>query len=147
MKVKRLGRAAASLLGLAVLAAALFQAVLAALAAAGVPSWAASPTAVGAVLPPVLALADAYTALSDRERTTALRERSHPRLAADAVLAAAVGGAVGFAGSSLLLSAGASRLRELVVVSAASLAGYVSFVARNFDAYGIEPAREGEGQR
>ncbi|NIB99864.1 hypothetical protein [Halobacterium sp. R2-5] len=145
MELKRLARATAALLGLAVLAAALFQGVLAALAAAGVPYWVAFPTAVGAVLPPVLALADAYTPLSNHDRTAALRERSTAGLAADAVLAAAVGALVGFAGSYVLLSPDASSLRELVVVSAASLAGYATFVARNFGAYGVtEPAEDGE---
>ncbi len=136
MQPLQLARAVAALLGLAVLAAVLFQAVLAALAELGVPSWAASPTAVGAVLPPVLALADAYTPRGSPDRTAALRERPAPRLAADALLAAAVGGVVGYAGSQLLLSADASSLAELVVVSGASLAGYATFVARNLEAYG-----------
>ena len=136
MQPLQLARAVAALLGLAVLAAVLFQAVLAVLAELGVPSWAASPTAVGAVLPPVLALADAYTPLGTHDRTAALRERPAPRLAADALLAAAVGGVVGYAGSQLFLSADASSLSELVVVSGASLAGYATFVARNLKAYG-----------
>jgi hypothetical protein len=135
MQPLRLARAVAALLGLAVLAAALFQAVLAVLAELGVPSWAASPTAVGAVLPPVLALADAYTPLGSHSRTVALRERAAARLAADALLAAVVGGVVGYAGSQLLLSASADSLAELVVVSSASLSGYAAFVARNLDAY------------
>ncbi|MGB9964784.1 hypothetical protein [Halobacterium hubeiense] len=135
MQPLQLARAAAALLGLAVLAAALFQAVLAGLAELGVPPWAASPTAVGAVLPPVLALADAYTPLGNHARTEGLRERPATRLLADGLLAAAVGAVVGFAGSRLLLSATASALAELVVVSAASLVGYAAFVARNLDAY------------
>ncbi|MCG1004058.1 MULTISPECIES: hypothetical protein [Halobacterium] len=143
MQPLQLARAVGALLGLAVLGAVLFQAALAALAGAGVPSRAASPTAVGAVLPVLLALADAYTPLGSHGRTAALRERPATGLAADALLAAAVGGVVGYAGSNLFLSASASSLAELVVVSAASLSGYVTFVARNLDAYG---GREDEGE-
>ncbi|MCD2202700.1 hypothetical protein [Halobacterium sp. KA-6] len=147
MQPLQLARAVAALLGLAVLAAALFQGVLAALAEFGVPSWVASPTAVGAVLPPMLALADAYTPLGSHGRTAALRERPAIGLAADALLAAAVGGVVGYAGSQLLLSATAGRLVELVVVAGASLAGYATFVARNLDAYrSREPDVEEEMQ-
>jgi len=65
----------------------------------------------------------------------ALRERPATRLAGDAVLAAVVGGVVGYAGSQLLLSASADSLARLVVVSAASLSGYAAFVVRNLDAY------------
>jgi hypothetical protein len=147
MQLTQLARSLAALAGVAVAAAALFLGVQLALVAAGVAEWAAYPTAVGVVLPPVLAFADAYTPFGNTERTAALRDRPVGKLVADGALAAAVGGVVGYGGSVLLLSGDASGLLELVVVSAAVVAGYATFIGRNLDVYSDgqtdpEPAEE-----
>ncbi|MFB6269125.1 MAG: hypothetical protein ABEH83_04220 [Halobacterium sp.] len=136
MHVTRLARGVAALGALAALAAVLFFAVQSALLAAGVPESTAYPTAVGAVLPPVLAVADAYTPFGNTERTDALRSVPAAKLAVDGVLAAAVGAVGGYVGGTLFLSSSATSLAELVVVTTAVVAGYVTFIARNIDVYG-----------
>lgn len=136
MQLTRLLRGVAALAALAALAAALFLAVQTALFAVGVAETAAYPTAVGAVLPPVLAVADAYTPFGNTQRTAELRSLPARTLVADGVLAAAVGAVAGYVGGSLFLSGSATGFAELVVVTTSVVAGYVTFIARNIDVYG-----------
>lgn len=136
MQLTRLLTGVAALVGLVLAAGALFVGAQSLLVAAGVPEWVAYPTAVGAVLPPVLAFADAYTPFGNTARTSALRALPAGGLAADGALAAGVGGVVGYAGGALFLSPGASSLAELVVVATAVVVGYVTFIARNIEVYG-----------
>lgn len=143
MQLRELARTLAALVGLAVAAAVLFLGVQAALETTGVAAWVAYPTAVGVVLPPVLAFADVYTPFGNTERTAALQDRRRLRLLADAAFAAAVGGVTGYVGGVLLLSADATSLRELVVLSIAVVLGYVTFIGRNIDVYGAESGESG----
>lgn len=136
MHVTRLARGVAALGVLAAGAAAIFLAVQAALVAAGAAETTAYPTAIGAVLPPVLAAADAYSPFGNTQRTAQLRAVSTAKLAADAALAAAVGAFSGFVGGTLFLAGGATSLAELVVVGTSVVAGYVTFIARNIEVYG-----------
>ncbi|WP_336036261.1 hypothetical protein [Halobacterium yunchengense] len=136
MNFREVARNAALLVALAAAAAVAFLAVQSALVAAGAPEAAAYPAAVGAVLPPVLAFADAFTPFGNSERTAALGSLPRERLAADGALAAAVGGVVGGVGGALFLAGDATSLAELGVLSAAVVAGYVTFVARNLEVYG-----------
>jgi hypothetical protein len=138
MRLTRFARSAGSLLALAGLAGTLFWASRALLVALGTAEWVASATGVGAALPPVLAVSDAYTPLGNSSRTAELRELPVGAFLADAALAGAVGGAVGYAGGRLFLSADASSLSQLVVVSTAVVAGYATFVGRNLEVYGTD---------
>lgn len=136
MQLTRLLRGVAALGALAALAAGLFLAVQTALLEVGVAETTAYPTAVGAVLPPTLAIADAYTPFGNTQRTAELRSVPVQKLVADGVLAAAVGAVAGYVGGALFLSGGATSLAELVVVTTSVVAGYVTFIARNIDVYG-----------
>lgn len=136
MQVTGLARNLGALAVLAVGAVALFLAIRAALVAVGVADMTAYATAVGAVLPPVLAVADAYTPFGNSQRTAALRQVPTAELAVDGALAAAVGAGLGFVGGRLFLAGGATSLLELVVVTTAVVVGYVTFIARNIEVYG-----------
>lgn len=139
-----LGRAAASLVATVVLAAAVFAALLTLLVRVGVPRWAASPAAIGAVVASTLAAADVFTPLGNNSRTAALRALPREKVGVDVALAALVGGVLGFVGAYALLSGGGSGIAELVVISTAVIAGYATFVGRNLAVYRGEPGREGQ---
>jgi hypothetical protein len=136
MQLTRLARGVAALGVLAAGAAVLFLSVQTLLLEAGVSETTAYPTAVGAVLPPVLAVADGYTPFGNTERTNALRSVSTAKLVADGALAAGVGAVSGYVGGALFLSGTTTSLAELVVVGTSVVAGYVTFIARNVDVYG-----------
>jgi hypothetical protein len=134
MRSNGLPRAAAALAALAVLAAVMFTVVVALLVEVGLARWAASPTAVGATVAATLALADTHTPLGNR--TVGLRELPREKLGVDVALTALVGGVVAFAGAYALLQGDSGDgLARLVVLSAAVVAGYVTFVARNLAVY------------
>jgi len=129
-------RAFGALVGVSALAVALFAGLVTALGAAGVPRWTATPAAAGAVVPAVLAVADAYTPLGNNDRTEALRRQPGGALVADLALAGSVGGVVAGVGAVALLepSVGGGLVRTAVVGAAVAL-GYGVFVARNYDVY------------
>lgn len=128
-------RAFGALVGVAALAVALFVGLVTALAAAGVPRWTATPAAVGAVVPAVLALADAYTPLGNTARTERLQEQRAGALAADVALTGAVGGVLGGVGAVVVLGPETGGLARTAVLGVAVAVGYGVFVARNYDVY------------
>lgn len=129
------GRAVGALVGVGVLAVALFTALVTALVAAGVPRWTATPAAASAVVPAVLALADAYTPLGNNTRTKLLQEKRLGALAADVGLTGAVGGVLGGLGAVVVLGPETSGLARMAVLGVAIAVGYGTFVARNYDVY------------
>lgn len=128
-------RAFGALVGVGVLAVALFAVLVTALGAAGVPRWTATPAAVGAVVPAVLAMADAYTPLGNNARTELLQEQRASVLATDVALTGAVGGVLGGVGAVLVLGPETGGLARTGVVGVAVAVGYGTFVARNYDVY------------
>lgn len=129
-----MSRALGAMVALAVVAAVSFVVLVTAFDAVGVPEWAASPVAVGSIVPAVLALADAYTPLGNR--MPELRDLPRAEFAGGVALAAVVGAVVAFGGAYVLLRGeSGDGLARLVVLSAAVVAGYVTFVARNLAVY------------
>ncbi|MDH5019285.1 hypothetical protein [Halobacterium rubrum] len=128
-------RAFGALVGVGALAVALFAVLVTALGAAGVPRWMATPTAAGAVVPAILALADAYTPLGNNERTELLKRQPSSALVADLALAGATGGVVAGLGAVAVLGPSVAGLARTAVVGAAVALGYGVFVARNYDIY------------
>lgn len=128
-------RAFGALVGVGALAVALFAVLVTVLGAAGVPRWMTTPAAAGAVVPAVLALADAYTPLGNNERTELLRRQPSSALVADLALAGATGGVVAGLGAVAVLGPSAEGLMRTVVVGAAVALGYGAFIARNYDVY------------
>ncbi|WP_232702890.1 hypothetical protein [Halobacterium wangiae] len=135
MQLRRLGRAAVALVGLAFVAAVLFSVLLAALEAVGLARSTASPAALGGVVSAALAAADVYTPLGNNSRTATLREKPRGALAADFAAASAVGFATGAVAGAVLLSPGTAEWTRMGVVAAAVLLGYGTFVARNVAVY------------
>jgi hypothetical protein len=147
MRTKPLARATGSLVGLAAVAVLLFLGLLTALTEVGIPQWVASATAVGTVVTVSLAVADAFTPLGT-DNDGQLRAKQWSTLATDFLVAGVVSFVVGFVGARLLLSPDAGGLRRLVVVSLALVLGYGTFVGRNLEIYGIEPAEDdGDGRQ
>jgi hypothetical protein len=135
MNLRPLARAFGALLGVGALAAALFVGLVTALTAAGVPRWVASPAAIGAVVPAMLAFADLYTPLGSSERTDVIREKRLDALVADFAATAAVGGVVGSVGAYALLGPNPMSLVRTAVVAVAVAIGYGVFVLRNLHVY------------
>ena len=129
-------RAFGALVGVGALAVALFAVLVTALAAAGVPRWTATPAAAGAVVPAVLALADAYTPLGNNARTELLQAKPVVAFTADVALTGAVGGVLGGLGAVLVLGPETGGLARTAVLGVAIAVGYGTFVARNYDVYG-----------
>jgi len=135
MQLRRLARAAVALVGLALVAAVVFSALVAALEAVGVPRSTASPAALGGVVSAALAAADVYTPLGNNSRTAMLREKSPRAFGVDFAAASAVGFVAGAVAGMLLLSPGTAGWTRMGVVVAAVLLGYGTFVARNVAVY------------
>jgi len=128
-------RALGALIGVGALAVALFAALVTALGAAGLPQWTATVAAAGAVVPAVLALADAYTPLGNNTRTERLQEQPASALAADLALTGGTGGVLAGLGAVLVLGPAADGLARTAVLGVAVAVGYGVFVARNYDVY------------
>ena len=128
-------RAFGALVGVGALAVALFAALATALGAAGLPRWTATVAAAGAVVPAVLALADAYTPLGNNARTALLQEQPASALAADLAFTGATGAVLAGLGAVLVLEPAADGLGRTAVVGVAVAVGYGVFVARNYDVY------------
>jgi len=128
-------RAFGALVGVGALAVVLFAVLVTAFGVADVPRWLATPAAAGAVVPAVLALADAYTPLGNNARTELLQQQRLGALAADVALTGAVGGVLAGVGAVLVLGPAASGLARAAVLAVAVAVGYGTFVARNYDVY------------
>lgn len=129
------GRAFGALVGVGVLAVVLYAALVTALGVAGVPRWTATVAAAGAVVPAVLALADAYTPLGNNARTELLQQQPASGLGADVALTGAVGGVLGGLGAVAVLGPETGGLLRTAVLGVAVAVGYGTFVARNYDVY------------
>lgn len=135
MNLRPLARAFGALVGVGALAAVLFVVLLTALVTVGVPRWVASPAAVGAVVPAMLAFADLYTPLGNNDRTDVIREKRLDALVADFASTAVGGALVGSAGAYAVLGPETSGLARTAVVAVAVAIGYGVFVVRNVDVY------------
>ncbi|SEW23025.1 hypothetical protein [Halobacterium jilantaiense] len=128
-------RAFGALVGVGALAVALFAGLVTALGAVGVPRWTATSAGAGAVVPAVLALADAYTPLGNNDRTQLLQEKRAGALAVDVALTGAVGGVLAALGAVAVLGPETAGLVRTAVLAVAVAVGYGVFVARNYDVY------------
>jgi hypothetical protein len=135
MNLGPLARAFGALVGVAALAVVLFVGLVTGLGAAGVQRWVATPAATGAVVPAVLAMADAYTPLGNNTRTELLQHKPVSAFAADLALTGAVGGVLGGVGAVAVLGPEVGGLPRMAVLGVAVAVGYGTFVARNYDVY------------
>jgi hypothetical protein len=135
MNLRPLARAFGALLGVGALAAALFVTLVTALTAVGVPQWVATPAAIGAVVPAMLAFADLYTPLGNSERTDIIREKRLDALVVDFAATAVVGSLVGSVGAYALLGPNPTSLVRTGVIAVAVAVGYGVFVVRNVHVY------------